>query len=77
MFFTDAPRKCQVVTRISEKNGAARCLKPAPVLLALHTPDPLVVCLDCARKLAIEILDSVPGGKHDVKRVLAERKARR
>jgi hypothetical protein len=62
------------VTRITDKRGAEKCLKPATVVLMLSTPEPLSVCLDCARKLAIEILDSVPGGKHDVERV---RKAQR
>ena len=77
MFFKDALRKCQVVTRITDERGAERCLKVATVTLALHTPDPVCLCLDCARALAIEILDSVPGGKHDAERVLAVRKARR
>jgi len=77
MFLKDAPRKCQVVTRITDERGAECCRKPASVLLVLHTPEPVLVCPDCARKLAIEILDSVPGGKHDAERILAEKKGRR
>lgn len=77
MFVKDAPRKCQVVTRITEERGAEYCLKPATVLLLLHTPEPFVVCLDCARELAKEILDSVPGGKFEIKGVRVDRKGRR
>ena len=79
MFFQDVPetRQCQVVTRITEGSGAELCLKPATVVLVLRTPEPIVVCLDCARELAKEILDSVPGGKHDAERARAERKARK
>ena len=78
MFFQKVPetRQCKVVTRISDERGAEQCLKPATVILVLNAPDPVVVCLDCAHKLAIEILDSVPGGKHDACRVRAERRGR-
>lgn len=79
MFFQDVPktRQCQVVTLFTEERGAERCLKPATVLLVLRTPEPIVVCLDCAREIAKEILDSVPGGKYDAERARAEREARK
>jgi hypothetical protein len=78
MFFQEVPktRQCQVVARITDARGAERCLKPATVVLALHTPEPILVCPDCARELAKEILDSVPGGKYDAERARAEREAR-
>ncbi len=76
MFMKDAPRNCRVVKRITEEHGAECCLKLATVVLHLHVPDPVILCLDCARELAKEILDSVPGGKWDLERVLAEQSGR-
>lgn len=68
MYFEQAnQRKCRVVKKITDR-GTFRCLKPATVALALNAPEPMVLCLDCARELAKEILDSVPGGPRDANR---------
>lgn len=78
MFLNESRRECQVVTRITLR-GAKFCRKPTNVVLN-RVPDPsfpVVMCLECARKLAIEILDSVPGGKLDVDLILAEDGGRR
>ncbi len=79
MFCADVIRKCQVVKKITDQD-IVRCLKPSNVILVLNTPtpdgDPLIMCLDCARKLAKEILDSVPSGKGDIARQ-TKRSARR
>jgi hypothetical protein len=55
-----------------------RCLKPSTVMLLLTTPDiePLSIRPDCARELAKEIVDSVPGRRRDADRVIAARKER-
>lgn len=74
MFMKDSSRNCQVVKRITEEHGAECRLKRATVVLYLDVPDPTFVCLDCARELAKEILDSVPGGRADIDRITAERK---
>ncbi len=67
------PPKCKVVKKITDRD-TFKCLKPAVVVITLNTPEPIVVCLDCARELQKEIIDSVPGGKRDAGRGIAERK---
>jgi len=65
MYFTQQNQpKCKVVKKVTDRD-TFRCLKPATVALFLHTPEPIVLCADCARELAKEIVDSVPGGKCD------------
>ena len=64
MYFEKAVPKCNVVKKITDRQ-TSYCLKPATVLLHLKTPDPIVLCLECARELAKEILDSVAGGRWD------------
>lgn len=68
MFHASSTAKCRVVKKVTDKE-TFRCLKTATVSLVLNTPEPLVLCLDCARELAKEILDSVPGGRRDTARV--------
>jgi len=75
MFFKDATKKCQVVRQVTD-NGIRRCLKPATVILIRNMADATVVCPDCARALAIEILDSVPGGRLDVDVLTSKRRVR-
>ena len=65
MFYAESKTKCRVVKKITDRE-VFRCLKPATVSLILHAPEPMVLCLDCARELAKEILDSVPGGRRDI-----------
>jgi len=67
MFHPKSPAKCRVVKKVTDQN-TFYCLKPAQVSVALHTPEPLVLCLDCARELAKEVIDSVPGGGRDSSR---------
>lgn len=67
---------CKVVKKVTEHN-TFRCLKPVVVFLVNNTPEPVGLCLDCARELAKEIMDSVPGGKRDFTREVAEVKERR
>jgi hypothetical protein len=57
-------QKCRVVKKVTDRK-TFYCLKPASVVLVLNTPDPLVLCLDCARELAKDIIDSTPGARHD------------
>lgn len=59
--------KCRVVKKVTDRE-TFRCLKPATVALIHNTPEPIVICPDCARALAQEIADSVPGGKREVRR---------
>ena len=68
MFHAKSTAKCRVVKKITDTE-TFRCLKPANVVLVLNTPEPLVLCLDCARELAKEIVDSVAGGRRDAERV--------
>jgi|GEM_PF-3760445 hypothetical protein len=58
--------KCRVIKKITDRE-TFYCLKPASVVLAVNVPncDPLVLCLDCARELAKEIIDSTPGARGD------------
>lgn len=60
--------KCRVVKKITDE-GLVLCLKPARVVSVLNTPDMdvLALCLGCARELAKELIDSVPGGKGALK----------
>jgi hypothetical protein len=67
MFYPNSPAKCQVVKKVTDRD-TFRCLKPATVILVLNTPELIVFCLDRARELAKEIIDSVPGGKGDASR---------
>jgi hypothetical protein len=67
MFDSKATKKCRVVKKITER-GVFRCLQPATVFLIRHTPEPYAVCVNCARELALEIMESVPGGRRDVNR---------
>jgi len=55
--------KCRVVKKVTDRQ-TFYCLKPAAVVLT-HAPEPLVMCLDCARELAKEIVDSTPSGRLD------------
>jgi hypothetical protein len=57
--------KCRVVKKITD-HETFRCLKPACVVLIHNTPEPITLCLDCARELAKEIIDSTPDGKRDL-----------
>ena len=81
MFFKEPPaskqRKCQSVARITDE-ATYLCLQPATVCLTPGFQDDcvLLMCLDCAHKLAIEILESVPGGRLDAAVLTAKRKAR-
>lgn len=64
--FPNAVPKCRVVKKVT--NAATfYCLKPATVVLTTSVEQPLVLCLDCARELAHEILESVPNGKRDAR----------
>ncbi len=65
--FIKPTTKCRVVKQVTDKE-TFRCLKPANVSLVLNTPEPVVLCLDCARELVKEIVDSVPDGRRDVSR---------
>jgi hypothetical protein len=64
MFHESSPAKCRVIQRITDY-GVFYCSKPAQASLAIHSPEPIVLCLDCARELAKEIIDSTPGGRRD------------
>ena len=75
MFCEDTKAKCQAATRITD-GRVHRCLKPAPVIGAIETESPFVLCLEHARNLIHELLDSVPGGARDAARLLAARKAK-
>ena len=77
MFCKDAEKRCQAVTKITDQ-GVHRCLNPANVCLVTNSPDgnPVTLCPDCARKLAIEILDSVPAGRLDADVMTAKRQVR-
>jgi len=66
MFYPKNSSKCRVVKKITDRE-TFRCLKPATVLLILNTPEPITLCLDCARDLAREIQESVPGGRREVR----------
>jgi hypothetical protein len=57
--------KCRVLKKVTDQQ-TFYCLKPASVVL-MGTPslEPLVLCLDCARELAKEIIDSTPGARLD------------
>ena len=77
MYFTQPNQpKCKVVKKITDQN-IFRCLKPATVSLVLNAPEPILLCLDCARELQKEIIDSVPGGKRDATRRIAEMQQKR
>lgn len=65
MYNAKITAKCRVVKTVTDRE-TFRCLKPATIVLIRHTPEPIVMCSDCARELAKEIVDSVPGGKCDV-----------
>lgn len=68
--FTKIPnKKCRVMKEITD-HGIVRCLKPASVVLALNLPEDnmVMLCPDCARELAKEIIDSVPDGCWGVSR---------
>lgn len=68
MYFTqDNQPKCRVVKKVTNRE-TFRCLKPATVSLILNVPEPIVLCLDCARDLTKEIAESVPGGRRDASR---------
>ena len=68
MYFTQQNQpKCKVVKKVTDRE-TFRCLKPATVAVGLNAPEPIVLCLDCARELVKEIIDSVPGGRRDVSR---------
>jgi hypothetical protein len=67
MFHPNSPATCQVIRKVTDRE-TFRCLKPATVVVGLNTPEPIVLCLNCARELAKEIIDSVPGGKRDASR---------
>jgi hypothetical protein len=72
MFFTqDNQPKCKVVKKVTDRE-TFRCLKPATVVLIHNTPEPIVLCMDCARELVKEIVDSVPGGRRDATRKIQE-----
>jgi hypothetical protein len=64
---TQGSAKCRVVKKVTDRE-TFYCLKPIAVILVRHTPEPIVVCADCARELAKEIIDSVPGGPSDPRR---------
>jgi hypothetical protein len=64
MFHEKSTAKCRVVKKVTD-SGTFYCLKPATVSLVLNSPEPLVLCMECARALAKEIIDSVPGGSRD------------
>lgn len=78
MFVEGCNRKCQVVVKLTDA-GKVFCLKPATVVIAFKMPggDLGVMCPDCARELAKELVDSVPGGRLDVDLVTIKRKGRR
>ncbi len=65
MLIKTPSRKCRVVKKITDRE-TFRCLKPASVVLINNTPEPIMLCPDCARELAKEIIDSVPEGRRDV-----------
>jgi hypothetical protein len=67
MYHAKAAKPCRVVKKITDR-AVFRCLKPATVILVRHTPKFLAICSDCARELAKEICESVPGGLRDVSR---------
>lgn len=70
MYLHETNKKCRVLKSITDK-GNFYCLKPATVLLSSHVSDGsevISVCLDCARDLAKEILDSVPNGRLDLRK---------
>jgi hypothetical protein len=58
--------KCRVVKKVTDQE-TFYCLKPVSVVLVLNIPnlDAVVLCLDCARELAMEIIDSTPGARYD------------
>jgi hypothetical protein len=65
MLFKPTPAsKCRVVKKITGSKTFF-CFKPAAVVLLMNAPEPLTLCLDCARELAKEIIDSTPGGRSD------------
>ena len=72
MYAKQNPPGCKVVKKVTDRE-TFRCLKPATVTLIHNTPEPILLCLDCARELVKEIVDSVPGGKRDATRSIAER----
>ena len=65
MFHLSSQAKCRVVKKVTDR-VTFYCLKPAPVVLIHNAPEPITLCLDCARELAKEILDSVPNGRREV-----------
>ena len=76
MFHRTKTATCRVVTNVTDQETFL-CRKPVSVILINHSPDPIALCLDCARELAKEILDSVPGGRLDSGRLKAARAARK
>jgi hypothetical protein len=60
MRFDQSPAKCQVPRKVT-KRGVVLCCKPAPVVILLHTPEPLVMCVEHSRKLRQEIGNSLEG----------------
>jgi hypothetical protein len=64
-YFKQSTPRCKVVKKVTDQN-TFRCLKRATVRLVLNVPEPVLLCLDCARELVKEIVDSTPGGKRDV-----------
>lgn len=79
MFDESCNRGCQVVLRITD-TGRVLCLRPATVIVLFKLPGGNLglMCPDCARELAKELIDSVPGGRLDVNTMaLPKRKGRR
>lgn len=75
MFAKNLIGSCQVARKLTD-NGQILCLKPATVALLFKLPgaDVTFVCPECARELAKEIVDSVPGGRLDADVVSAAQK---
>lgn len=67
MYNSKATGACQVVRKVTDQNTFL-CLKPVRVVLVNWVPQPAAICEGCARELAKEIIDSVPGGPRDAGR---------
>ena len=64
MFLEKPTAKCRVVQKVTE-SGTFYCLRPAHIFLISNSPEPLVLCVECARELAKEIIDSFHSGSRD------------
>jgi hypothetical protein len=52
--FIESPAKCAVVKKVTPTE-TIRCDRPAQIVLALHVPEPVAICLECANEMHKEL----------------------